>query len=97
MALRSGFFNSVNHDRTYSAEDFSRFFDGVITEGVFSNFGDHFAGSATGQGMSVAIGTGRAWIDGTWAYNDSAEVITLDSSESVLNRIDIHTEQFLNC
>lgn len=89
MALRSGFFNSVNHDRTYSAEDFSRFFDGVITEGVFSNFGDHFAGSATGQGMSVAIGTGRAWIDGTWAYNDSAEVITLDSSESVLNRIDI--------
>lgn len=88
MALTSGFFNSLNHDRQYNAEDFSRFFDGTITDGVFENFGEKFVVIATGQGMNVAVGTGRAWFNGTWTYNDARAVMTIDAAESVLNRID---------
>ena len=88
MSLTCGFFNAIDHDRLYSAEDFSRFFDGVITDGVFEDFGDKFVVTATGQGLNAAVGTGRAWFDGTWSYNDAKYVLTLDAAESALSRID---------
>ena len=35
MGIRYGFFNSVNGDRKYNAEDMTKYFDKIISDGVF--------------------------------------------------------------
>lgn len=39
----SGFFDSINGDRRYNAEDFGRMFDGLITDGIVAGYGDAFS------------------------------------------------------
>lgn len=88
MAFTFGFYNSVNEDRKYDARDFSRFFDGIIVDGVLMHYGNRFF-VKPGQGeMQIIVQSGRAWYDGTWNYNDGDMVIDLDASEPLLNRID---------
>lgn len=87
MAVTSGFFNSVNGDRKYNAEQMSAIFDGIINDGVFSNVGTAFAVKA-GTGNTVNVGIGRAWFNSTWIYNDAILPVKLDDSELVLDRID---------
>ena len=87
MSVTSGFFNSLNHDRRYSAEQISRIFDGIINDGVFASIGTAFTVNAS-TGLTVNIGIGRAWFNGIWIYNDSILPLTLDESELLLDRID---------
>lgn len=87
MAFSYGFYNSLNGDRKYDAEDMSRMFDGIITDGVLGSVGDTFAVKA-GSGLQVTVGSGRAWFDHTWSYNDAAMQITLTSAEVLLDRYD---------
>lgn len=87
MALTYGFFNSVNHDRTYDAVQMSSIFDGIIEDGVFQTIGSRFAVSAT-SGMGITVGSGRAWFDHTWTYNDSALSLTVPAASALLPRID---------
>ena len=87
MAFTFGFYDSVNGDRTYSAKEFSQFFDGIITDGVFENIGGHFNVTAS-SGMTVNVASGRAWLNKKWLLNDAALPITIDASEPMLNRID---------
>lgn len=63
MAISSGFYNSVNGDRTYDADQFGSLFDGIIAPGVFPNVGDKFRVRPTNNGMSVYVGAGKAWLD----------------------------------
>ena len=42
MTVSSGFFNSVNHDRLYDAEQVSSIFDGIIEDGVCESIGEAF-------------------------------------------------------
>lgn len=86
MAVTYGFYDSVGGDRKYNAEEFSRLFDGIIVDGVFHSVGDIFK-VKPGTGLQVIIGTGRAWFDGTWTYNDADLPISLESPD-VLGRID---------
>lgn len=79
MSVSSGFFNSVEGDRTYDAIQFSSIFDGMINDGVFEDFGDAFA-VTPGVGLSVIVGTGRCWFNHTWTYNSTPITMTLDSS-----------------
>lgn len=87
MSLTCGFYDSINHDRRYSAAQFSELFDGVINDGVFMTIGDTMVVKALG-GMDLAVGTGRAWFFGTWSAIDTEYPITLSASELVLDRID---------
>ena len=87
MAVTSGFFDSVNGDRKYNAEQMSAIFNGIINDGVFQSIGDAFAVKANG-GYTVNVGTGRAWFKSTWVNNDSVLPITLDEPNSLLNRYD---------
>lgn len=87
MSLTYGFYNSVNHDRRYTAEQVSSLFDGLINDGIYDTIGNCFIVRAY-NGMTVAVGTGRAWFDHTWTYNDSIMPITLDDAELVEYRID---------
>ena len=70
MSFRSGFWNSIDGDRTYSAEDMAIPFEGIITEGVFANWGDAFKATVT-DGSIITIGSGKAWINHRWVQNDS--------------------------
>lgn len=87
MSVTSGFFNSLNKDRTYSAEQMSAIFDGIINDGVFASIGTAFAVNAT-TGLDITVGIGRAWFNSAWLYNDTILPITLEASELVLNRYD---------
>lgn len=70
MTFRSGFWNSIDGDRTYSAEDMAVPFEGIITEGVFANWGDAFKATVV-NGNTVTIGSGKAWLSQKWILNDS--------------------------
>lgn len=87
MAITSGFFNSLNGDRKYDARQMGEMFDGLIEDGVFMSIGDALK-TVPSSGMTVAVGTGRAWFLHTWTKNDSDHLITVSAAESVLNRID---------
>lgn len=89
MTVTSGFFNSKNHDRVYDATQFSSFFDGLITDGVYQSIGDAFMVSAYPDGNSaVLVGTGRAWFNKTWTVNDVLMLLDLDPPSTLLDRID---------
>lgn len=70
MAEKSYFFNDVNDDRVYLAEDFALFFSTLIGNGVFPN-------PSTGcqvlideeTPMSITIKPGFAWINGYLYWN----------------------------
>lgn len=87
MALTCGFYNSVDGDRKYDATQFASLFDGVITDGVVAAVGDFFA-TTPGGGMTVDVGTGRAWFNRTWTYSDAKIPLTLDGSDLLYDRID---------
>lgn len=88
MAIKSGFFNSLNGDRKYNAEDMSEYFDGLITDGVFESIGNKLQVTATGSDMTININSGRAMIDCHWLKNDSAYNITLSPADVQLSRYD---------
>lgn len=87
MAVTCGFFNSIDGDRKYDATQFASLFDGVITDGVIAAVGNWFA-TTPGGGMTVDVGTGRAWFNRTWTYSDAKVPLTLDQSDLLYDRID---------
>lgn len=87
MAITCGFFNSLEGDRKYDARQMGEMFDGLIMDGVFMSIGDALK-TTPSSGMTVAVGTGRAWFLHTWTKNDSEYLIEVSAAESVLNRID---------
>lgn len=87
MAITSGFFDSINGDRTYNAEQMSNYFDGLVSNGIYESIGDRFVVQA-GSGMNVTVGTGRALIQSRWIKNDAIVTLTFDAADLQLNRID---------
>lgn len=87
MSVTSGFFNSIDGDRKYSAEQMSAIFDGLINDGVYASIGTAFIVKPN-VGNTVLVGKGRAWFDSTWIYNDAPLPIDLDISDLLLDRYD---------
>lgn len=87
MTIKSGFFNSLNHDRVYDADDINSIFDGIITDGVFGNIGKRFV-VTPGSGMSVNVGTGKARFHQIFVENDADLALQIPQSDVLLNRID---------
>lgn len=79
MSFRSGFWNSIDGDRTYSAEDMAIPFEGVITDGVFANWGDAFKPTVTDT-STVTIGSGKAWLFHKWIINDAVYQMSINVS-----------------
>ena len=95
MAFTYGFYNSREHDRVYSAEDFSSIFDGIIADGVFHiiPIGGDLANNdqmrVTPNGaMTVSVGRGKAWFNHTWSTNDTPYALQLEASHGVYDRYD---------
>lgn len=87
MSITSGFFNSINGDRKYNAEQMSAIFDGLINDGIYMSIGTAFVVEAS-TGNEIIVGKGRAWFNSAWVYNDAPLPITLDDSELLLDRYD---------
>ena len=87
MSVTYGFYDSRDHDRTYSAEQLSSIFDGVIEDGILLAEGDCLE-VTPGTGLNVIVGTGRAWFEHTWTKNDPALILPLAAAPADLDRID---------
>ena len=87
MSVTYGFYNAQEHDRLYNAEQVSQLFDGLISNGVYQSIGNAMVVTAS-SGMTVTVGTGRAWFAHTWTLNDAAYPLTLDAAQSIVSRID---------
>lgn len=87
MPVTSGFFDSTGGDRKYNALQMSSVFDGIILDGVYANYGQAFA-VTPGTGLSVIVGTGRAWFRHTWTLNDSPLTLTLPAAHATYHRWD---------
>lgn len=86
MALTYGFYNSLNGDRRYNAEQFGSIFDGVINDGVYMKIGGQMMVKTANNGFQVNIQTGRAWFLHTWTLNDTVYALTLPDPEVLLNK-----------
>jgi hypothetical protein len=87
MTVTYGFYDSLNNDRRYNAMQFSSLLDSIIRDGVFLSIGEKFA-VTPGTGLHVQVGTGRAWFDHTWTYNDYAVILNITTPHVLLDRID---------
>lgn len=85
--VKYGFYMSINKDRIYDNSDFSRVFSAVINDGIFANIGEKFAVTPD-SGMTVRVGTGRAWFEDTWTELDTAGFLTLNTITGNQSRID---------
>lgn len=87
MAVTYGFYNSVDSDRQYTAEQMGSLFDGILNDGIYQTIGQAFAVTKA-SGMTVNVGTGRAWFNNTWTLNDSTLALTVPTADLLLDRID---------
>ena len=89
MAEISRFFNSVDHDRMYSAADWAAYFKSFIGNGVIPLPSSQLLVSVgTGAGLSLSIAPGCAFINGYMYEATSAVALALDTADGTNPRID---------
>lgn len=93
MAITYGFFDARQstggvYDRVYTAEQMSKYFKGIFTDGVLMNVGQMLAVTAS-SGMVVQVGTGRAFLDARWMESDTVIDLVVPDAHAILNRKDI--------
>lgn len=87
MTVTSGFFDSLDGDRKYTAEQIGNYFEGIIGNGIFKEIGNEFAVQA-GSGMNVKIGTGKAFINCHWIKNDAVLTLPIAAADKQYDRKD---------
>ena len=88
MALESGFFNSVGGDRLYNADDMSRYFEHILSNGIFKRIYRCFEVSPA-DGMTLSVAPGAGLINCRWFRAAAAETVTIPAAHAVLPRFDI--------
>jgi len=86
MAFTCGFYNGPN--RMYNAEQLSSIFDGIISDGMYSNYRNSMIVIESENDNEVVVQPGRAWLMHTWSLVDANLPIEAPQSEVVLDRID---------
>jgi hypothetical protein len=87
MSITCGYFNSIDGDRKYNAETMTRYFEGLISDGVYNAVGDKLQ-VTSGDGLSVNVATGRAMISCRWLHNSSALNLELEEPDTRMSRYD---------
>lgn len=91
MAEHFMFFDSENPlqpDRTYNAQEFTDYFEALVTTGVMKGTGNQLKVSANGSTMISTIDTGTAFLLGRYYENDSLLALTHETEAIGKNRID---------
>ena len=87
MAFKYGFFNSVDGDRKYNADDLSQFYYGLISNGVIADPVNALAVSP-GTGMQVSAAAGRAMVNCKYFVNTVAYDLALQAADDNNPRTD---------
>lgn len=90
--VNCGFFDAVNSDRLYSADDMNKPYSRVVSDGVFAtNQGTPSSDLqvvSTGTGMQITVNKGQAIVASKWFENDAAIIITVPSNTAINPRRD---------
>lgn len=88
MSITYGYFDSINGDRKYNADQMSEYFDGIVSDGVFQSVGGALAVSAQSTpDMSVKVASGRAIINNKWIKNDADITLPITAASTAYARI----------
>lgn len=90
QTITGGFFDSVNKDRLYSADQMNMPYKKIVSDGLFFEGGDGgnvFKVTAAGN-MTVNVGPGNALIGGKWAENEEALPVIVSGNTSANTRVD---------
>ena len=89
MSEISRFFNSIDHDRLYSAADWAAYFKAFIGNGVMPLPSSQLLVSpGSGSGLSLSVAAGKAFINGYAYENTDDKALTLDTADGTNPRID---------
>lgn len=90
--VNAGFFDSIDNDKGYSAEDMNRPYMKIISNGVFATpkgeASDYLQVFTAENGMNIIVSAGYALIGDKWFENPSDLTITVSQNSEVLTRID---------
>ena len=90
--VNAGFFDAINEDRAYSADDMNRPYRRLISNGVFATpqgeASDDLQVFSANNGMNITVSAGNAIIGDKWFENPSDLIITISQNSEVLSRID---------
>lgn len=90
--VNAGFFDAVNYDRTYNANDMNKPYSRVIADGVFAtNAGTPSSDLqvvSTGNGMQITVQKGQAIVASKWFENLFPIIITVPSNTTLYPRFD---------
>lgn len=91
MAFKCGFFNSVNGDRKYNADDMCNPYSKIVSDGVFASPEGELSTDFQVQihsGLQIKVKEGRGIFAGKWAYLDSDMILTVPTPNVTYPRID---------
>lgn len=90
--INGGFFNSINNDRLYSAEDMNRPYKRVITEGIFATPqgtpSTDFQVVSANNAMNIIVKAGEGLLGGKWFESPNDKVITVPANNNINPRRD---------
>lgn len=90
--VNAGFFDAINEDRTYSADDMNRPYRRLVSNGVFATptgeASDDLQVFSGNNGMNIIVSAGNAIIGDRWFENPSDLIITIPQNSEVLSRVD---------
>lgn len=90
--VRCGFFDAVNNDRTYSADDMNKPYNRLVSDGVFAaNEGTastDFQVFAAGNSMNISVSRGAGIVAHKWFESGSTLLITVPANSLLTTRID---------
>ena len=92
FAVNSGFYDAVNSDRTYSADDMNRPYKRVVSNGVFATpkgtKSTDLQVVSANNGMQIIVQKGEGIFADKWFENPAAINITVPANTSTVPRID---------
>lgn len=92
FAVTSGFYDAVNDDRTYSADDMNRPYKRLVSNGVFATpqgtASTDLQVISANNGMQIIVKAGEGIFGDKWFENTADMNITVPSNTSTVSRID---------
>lgn len=86
--MRYGFFDSVNGDRKYNAQDMTEYFDKLISSGVVPSTSDALQVINSPGNLLVQVKPGKAYINGHWITVETVQNVGISPADVALKRCD---------
>lgn len=87
-----GFFDAINSDRTYSADDMNRPYKRLVADGVFATQSGTPSTDlqvvSAGNGMQITVQAGQGIFAQKWFENQSSILVTVPNNTAINPRVD---------